>query len=81
MSKSQKTALTVFLVGAFVFLYLGAGILDRTPDWAVFGTTAGVSDVFWLLSAVVAAVGAALGINVREMVAGFVSPRNKGEEL
>lgn len=63
MNKDQKLSL-VCLGGTVVFLYQLAEILSQHTTWAEFQTPAGVGELVLCVAAGLAAVAAALGINM-----------------
>lgn len=60
----QGKWVVLLLVAAAVFFYQGAEMLAQHSDWTDFKTPAGVGEIFTVLAAVVAAVAAALKIDL-----------------
>lgn len=68
MQTNQKWILLVFVSGLGAFFYFGSEMLVKHTAWTEFQTPAGMADIFGLLASVTATVGAALGLDVANLV-------------
>jgi hypothetical protein len=71
MDKKQTFFILVFVSGLGAFFYFGSEVLAKHSDWNSFSTPMGMSDIFRVLASVTATVGAALGINLSEIIKGL----------
>jgi len=60
----QNISLAVLISGIGSFFWFGSEILARHTSWVEFQTPAGVGEIFGLFFSVIAAVGAALGVDL-----------------
>lgn len=67
----DRTFATLLLLGLIGFLYQLSEILLRHQDWMHFKTPAGVGEIIFALVCGLAAVAAALGLDLQSLVRGF----------
>jgi hypothetical protein len=71
MDKHRTLALVV-LAGTGTFLYQIAGLLSKIESWEVIWNPPNVAQMLFAMVAALVAIGAALGLNVKTLFAGFV---------
>lgn len=75
----NKVLATAVLAGTTVFLYQLAGVVRKINDWSVIWNPPTVADLLIAVVFALIAVGAALGINLKEFLGG--APANEATSI